>query len=76
MTSLKSRTAVLVFMFGVTCSGMMNTAGTLPGFVGVYVAGFLHQSFGSWSAVLIITAVNCVIGGVFFLAFASGTAIV
>jgi len=51
-------------------------AGSVPGFVGVYVAGFLQQSFGGWSAVFISTSINCVIGGVFFLVFASGEAIV
>ena len=40
--------------------GVMNTAGAIPGFVGVYMTGFiLHLSNGNWEAVFVTTAIIC-----------------
>ncbi|XP_061418335.1 voltage-gated purine nucleotide uniporter SLC17A9 isoform X2 [Lethenteron reissneri] len=49
--------------------GIMNTAGALPGFFGVYVAGYMVQTTGSWTSVFnYLTAVN-IFGLSFFLIF-------
>ncbi|XP_059089900.1 voltage-gated purine nucleotide uniporter SLC17A9-like isoform X2 [Tigriopus californicus] len=41
--------------------GIVNTAGSFAGFVGVYIAGYILELSGSWSAVFNLTAViNCV----------------
>ncbi|XP_041356795.1 solute carrier family 17 member 9-like [Gigantopelta aegis] len=52
--------------------GIMNMAGAIPGFVGVYMAGHILESTKSWSAVFNQTAAVCVFGCVVFTLF--GTA--
>uniref|UniRef100_X2ATU3 Major facilitator superfamily (MFS) profile domain-containing protein n=1 Tax=Capitella teleta TaxID=283909 RepID=X2ATU3_CAPTE len=42
--------------------GLMNTAGAIPGFIGVYVAGYILQSTQSWAAVFNQTALVCLVG--------------
>jgi len=56
--------------------GLVNTAGAIPGFVGVYVAGYLLQISGSWTAVFNSTAAVCFIGAVVFGIFASSDKII
>ncbi|XP_071453984.1 voltage-gated purine nucleotide uniporter SLC17A9 [Hetaerina americana] len=56
--------------------GLMNTFGAIPGFAGVYLAGFILETTKSWAAVFQATAVINVIGGLLFAAFGSGEAIV
>ena len=52
--------------------GLTNTAGTLPGIVGVYISGLILQATGSWSLVFQVTAGITLLGLIFYLAFASG----
>ena len=53
--------------------GLMNTAGAIPGFVGVYLTGFiLHLSNGNWGAVFATTAVICFAGWLFYAIFGRG----
>ena len=52
--------------------GLSNTAGTLPGVVGVAVTGYILQATGSWPLVLGIAAGLYVAGGVAWLLFATG----
>lgn len=50
-----------------------NTVGTLPGIIGVYITGYLIDSFGgSYSVVFIVAAIINVIGAVIWLFMASG----
>jgi ACS family sodium-dependent inorganic phosphate cotransporter len=52
--------------------GITNTAGTIPGIVGVYVSGMILQLTGSWELVFQVTAGVTLFGMVFYLLFASG----
>ena len=52
--------------------GITNTAGTIPGIVGVYVSGLILQLTGSWDLVFQVTAGVTLFGMVFYLLFASG----
>ncbi|MDE0883993.1 MAG: hypothetical protein OSB70_00525 [Myxococcota bacterium] len=52
--------------------GITNTAGTIPGIIGVYVSGLTLQATGSWARVFQVTAGVTFFGRVFFLIFASG----
>lgn len=54
----------------------MNTAGAIPGFVGVYIAGYILESTQSWSSVFNQTALVCVFGWATFTIFGSGKKIV
>jgi len=54
----------------------VNTAGALQGFIGVYVAGYLLQTFHSWSSVFLSTAAVSFFGAVVYLAFASGEKVI
>ncbi|CAM1154490.1 SLC17A9 (predicted) [Pycnogonum litorale] len=56
--------------------GLMNTAGAIPGFIGVYFAGYVQDVTGSWQAVFCVTAMINVIGAIVFLFFGSGKPIV
>jgi len=56
--------------------GLVNTVGAVQGFIGVYVAGYLLQTFHSWSAVFNSTAAIAFAGAVVYLTFASGEKIV
>jgi ACS family sodium-dependent inorganic phosphate cotransporter len=52
--------------------GLSNTAGTLPGVIGVAVTGYLLEATGSWPLVLGIAAGLYVAGGVSWLIFSTG----
>ena len=52
--------------------GITNTAGTIPGIVGVYVSGLILEITGSWALVFQVTAGVTAFGMVFYLLFASG----
>ncbi|KAK7482245.1 hypothetical protein BaRGS_00026488 [Batillaria attramentaria] len=56
--------------------GIMNMAGAIPGFVGVYVAGHILEATKSWSAVFNQTAGVCMIGWVVYIIFGTGKQIV
>ena len=55
-----------------TLMGITNTAGTIPGIVGVYVSAVILDITGSWALVFQVTAAVTVFGMVFYLLFASG----
>jgi len=55
-----------------TLMGITNTAGTIPGIVGVYVTGMILEATGSWALVFQVTASVTLFGMVFYLLFASG----
>ena len=55
-----------------TLMGISNTAGTIPGIVGVYVTGMILDATGSWTLVWQVTAGVTLFGMVFYLLFASG----
>jgi ACS family sodium-dependent inorganic phosphate cotransporter len=52
--------------------GLSNTAGTIPGVVGVVLSGWIVRETGSWAMVFYVAAAVKVFGLVFFLAFAKG----
>ncbi len=52
--------------------GLSNTAGTLPGIIGVTVTGYILEATGSWALVLGIAAGLYVVGGLAWLEFATG----
>jgi MFS transporter, ACS family, solute carrier family 17 (sodium-dependent inorganic phosphate cotransporter), other len=52
--------------------GITNTAGTLPGIVGVAITGYLVQRTGSYAAPFQLTAAICVAGAFTYLAIGSG----
>ena len=52
--------------------GLSNTAGTLPGVIGVTVTGYLLESTGSWALVFGIAAGLYVAGTLVWLVFAKG----
>lgn len=52
--------------------GITNTAGTIPGIIGVSVSGLILQQTGSWALVFEVAAGVTLFGMVFFLLFASG----
>jgi len=52
--------------------GLSNTAGTIPGVLGVTFSGWLVDVTGSWSAVFLVAAGIKVVGLAFFLVFAKG----
>ncbi|MEM7080829.1 MAG: ACS family MFS transporter [Pseudomonadota bacterium] len=55
-----------------TLMGITNTAGTIPGIVGVYVSGMILDMTGSWALVFQVTAGVTLFGMIFYLLFASG----
>lgn len=55
-----------------TLMGITNTAGTLPGVVGVYASGLILEWTGSWALVFQVAAGVVLFGMLFFLIFASG----
>ena len=59
-----------------TLMGITNTAGTIPGIIGVYVSGLILQATGSWILVFQVAAGVTLFGLVFFLAFARGEKLV
>jgi len=52
--------------------GLSNTAGTLPGVIGVTVTGYILEATGSWALVLGIAASLYVVGGLAWLRYATG----
>jgi len=66
----------MIFSFVCACAGLVNTAGAVQGFIGVYVAGHLLQTFHNWSCVFHLTALISFVGFVVFVTFASGERVV
>lgn len=54
-----------------TLAGITNTAGTIPGIIGVSISGWILQSTGSWALVFQVSAGITLFGLIFFLLFAS-----
>ncbi|XP_070545469.1 voltage-gated purine nucleotide uniporter SLC17A9-like [Ptychodera flava] len=52
--------------------GVMNAFGSIPGFVGVYVSGFILEYFESWSAVFTVTSAILFVGWSVFMIFGTG----
>jgi ACS family sodium-dependent inorganic phosphate cotransporter len=52
--------------------GISNTAGTVPGIIGVAVTGWLIDRTGSYTAPFYLTAAVGLVGAVVYLIFASG----
>ena len=52
--------------------GLANTAGTLPGIIGVSVTGWLVDLTGSYNAPFVLTAAVGGLGAIVYLAFGSG----
>jgi ACS family sodium-dependent inorganic phosphate cotransporter len=55
-----------------TLMGITNTAGTIPGIIGVYVSGLILDATGSWALVFQVAAGVTLVGLVFYLLFSSG----
>ena len=51
--------------------GLSNTAGTIPGIIGVYISGLILEATGSWVLVFQTAAGVLAFGMVFYLVFAS-----
>jgi len=56
--------------------GMSNTAGTMPGILGVYISGLILAATESWTLVFYLAAAVNLVGLIFYQAFASGERIV
>ncbi|XP_065353869.1 voltage-gated purine nucleotide uniporter SLC17A9-like [Cloeon dipterum] len=56
--------------------GIMNTIGALPGFVGVYFAGYILDVSNSWEHVFVITALINIAGCIFYTIYGSGERVV
>ncbi|XP_014779984.1 solute carrier family 17 member 9 [Octopus bimaculoides] len=56
--------------------GIMNMAGAIPGFVGVYIAGNILEATKSWGAVFSQTAVVCIFGWIVYMVFGTGKVII
>jgi ACS family sodium-dependent inorganic phosphate cotransporter len=52
--------------------GLSNSAGTLPGIIGVTVTGWLIDRTGSYNAPFFLTAAVGLVGVVVYLVYASG----
>jgi ACS family sodium-dependent inorganic phosphate cotransporter len=59
-----------------TLMGITNTAGTIPGIIGVYISGMILEATGSWALVFQVAAGVTLFGLVFYLLFASGRKLV
>lgn len=57
-------------------SGIMNMAGAIPGFIGVYMAGHILEVTKSWGAVFNQTAAVAVVGWVVYTIFGTGKQII
>jgi ACS family sodium-dependent inorganic phosphate cotransporter len=55
-----------------TLMGITNTAGAIPGIIGVYLTGFILEVTGSWVMVFSLASGVTLFGLVFFLLFAKG----
>ncbi|XP_069126561.1 voltage-gated purine nucleotide uniporter SLC17A9-like isoform X1 [Argopecten irradians] len=56
--------------------GIMNMAGAVPGFVGVYMAGHILEATKSWAAVFNQTAGVCLFGWMVYIIFGTGKQLV
>jgi ACS family sodium-dependent inorganic phosphate cotransporter len=56
--------------------GISNTAGTIPGIIGVALTGFLVDRTGSYASAFYVTAGVYFVGLVFYLAFGTGKKII
>jgi len=55
-----------------TLMGITNTAGTIPGIIGVFISGLILELTGSWALVFQVAAGVTLFGLVVFLLFSSG----
>jgi ACS family sodium-dependent inorganic phosphate cotransporter len=55
-----------------TLMGITNTAGTIPGIIGVFVSGMILETTGSWALVFQVAAGVTLVGLVAFLLLSSG----
>jgi ACS family sodium-dependent inorganic phosphate cotransporter len=55
-----------------TLMGITNTAGTIPGIIGVAVSGYILEMTGSWALVFQVASGITLVGLVAFLVFSSG----
>ncbi len=55
-----------------TLMGITNTAGTIPGIIGVFISGLILELTGSWALVFQVAAGITLFGLVFYLVFSSG----
>ncbi|MEP1510743.1 MAG: ACS family MFS transporter [Parasphingorhabdus sp.] len=55
-----------------TLMGITNTAGTIPGIIGVLVSGWILDTTGSWTLVFQVAAAVSAFGLIFYLLFGSG----
>ena len=56
--------------------GITNTAGTVPGIIGVALTGWLVDTTGTYSAAFALAAGVNIFGAIVWLAFASGERII
>ncbi|MFC1720139.1 ACS family MFS transporter [Pseudomonadota bacterium] len=56
--------------------GISNTAGTMPGIIGVALTGFLVEATGSYASAFYVTAGVYIIGMAFFLVFGTGKKVI
>jgi ACS family sodium-dependent inorganic phosphate cotransporter len=52
--------------------GLANTAGTMPGIIGVYITGWLIDRTHSYNAPFFLTAAVGLAGAIVYFVFASG----
>lgn len=52
--------------------GLMNTIGAIPGFLGVYLAGYVVDATRSWSLIFYMTSLLNLVGCAAFLIFGRG----
>ncbi|VDL94508.1 unnamed protein product [Schistocephalus solidus] len=56
--------------------GIMSTIGTIPGFTGVYLTGYILQHWGSWSAVFHFAVLGNLFGWIVYSIFGSAKPLV
>jgi MFS transporter, ACS family, solute carrier family 17 (sodium-dependent inorganic phosphate cotransporter), other len=56
--------------------GITNTAGTVPGVVGVVITGWLVETTGAYTHAFVLSAAISIVGAVVWLAFATGKQVV
>lgn len=56
--------------------GFMNMAGAAPGFIGVYVTGFILDTTKSWTIVFSLTIAILIVGWLIFLIFGTGKKVI
>jgi ACS family sodium-dependent inorganic phosphate cotransporter len=52
--------------------GITNTAGTIPGIIGVFITGYLVEQTGSFDVAFALASGIFIFGAVVFLLFAKG----